>query len=56
MTIHVRKTREELLTTDFDDLDEWEQAWKAYFTRHPEVLASYGHQNGYLPHDPADED
>lgn len=49
-----RKTREELLAAEFDDLDEWEQAWKGYFERHPETLASWGHQNGYLPNDLAD--
>lgn len=26
-----------------------DQAWAIYFANHPEVLASYGHQNGYWP-------
>jgi hypothetical protein len=24
----------------------WQQAWDLYFVNHPEVLASWGHQNG----------
>jgi hypothetical protein len=33
-----------------DDGDEsFEEVWRQYFAAHPEVRASWRHQNGYLP-------
>ncbi|WP_428957887.1 hypothetical protein [Streptomyces sp. cg35] len=29
----------------------FEEIWAEYFAAHPEVLASWRHQNGYLPED-----
>lgn len=36
----------------FDSLDGMtrEEAWADYFAKHPEVLASWAHQNGYWPY------
>jgi hypothetical protein len=28
---------------------EFDRIWAEYFAAHPEVLASWSHQNGYLP-------
>jgi hypothetical protein len=30
---------------------EFDAIWAAWFEEHPEVLASWRHQNGYLPAD-----
>jgi hypothetical protein len=30
---------------------EFDAIWAAWFAEHPEVLASWRHQNGYLPAD-----
>lgn len=30
-------------------MTEFEEAWKRYFVNHPEVVASWGHQNGRMP-------
>lgn len=27
----------------------FEEAWELFFANHPEVLASWGHQNGRMP-------
>ena len=42
------------MTTDDEPADvdrplTFEQAWAEYFARHPRVLASWNHQNGYWP-------
>lgn len=49
----MRKGRDELLIADPADLDEFEQAWRDYYLRHPEVVATWGHSNGRLPNDQA---
>lgn len=29
--------------------EEFDSAWAEYFAAHPEILASWNHQNGYWP-------
>ena len=45
----MRKSRAELAAADPATLSECERAWRDYFRDHPEVLASWRHQNGYWP-------
>jgi len=40
-----------VLSDDYYDGMTFEEAWQDYFERHPEVLANWGHQNGYFPND-----
>lgn len=44
-----RLSRDDLLAADPDQLTEWERAWADYFRAHPEVVASWGHQNDRWP-------
>lgn len=42
------------MTEDEVDLqlaETFEEAWARHFAEHPEVLASWRHQNGYWPQD-----
>lgn len=35
--------------TVIDRISEFQRQWNVYFANHPEVVASWGHQNGYMP-------
>ncbi len=44
-----RMSETALREADPADLTPWEQAWQDYLQDNPEVLASFGYQNGYWP-------
>ena len=44
-----RRSAEDLRGADPERLDDFERAWREYFLANPDVLASWGHQNGRMP-------